>query len=54
MIGHAYLKLYPSRLFVYVKHLRTSNQPQPSLVQDVKLISTTIKKHSLLILSEIV
>ena len=29
MIGHAYLKLYPSRSFVYVKHLHTSNQPQP-------------------------
>ena len=33
MIGHAYLKLYPSRVFVYLKHLFTtsdSNQPQPT------------------------
>ena len=27
--GHAYFKLYPSRVFVYSKHLCTSNQPQP-------------------------
>jgi len=29
MIGHAYLKLYPPRVFVYLTHLCTSNQPQP-------------------------
>ena len=29
IFGHAYLKLYPSRVFVYLKDLRTSNQPQP-------------------------
>ena len=29
IFGHAYLKLYPSRVFVYSKHLCTSNQPQP-------------------------
>ena len=29
LIGHAYLKLYPSRVFVYLKHLCTSHQPQP-------------------------
>ena len=29
IFGHAYLKLYPSRVFVYLKHLCTSNQPQP-------------------------
>ena len=28
--GHASLKLYLSRVFVYSKHLCTSNQPQPS------------------------
>ena len=30
MIGHAYLNLYPSRVFVYLKHVYTRNQPQPS------------------------
>ena len=29
MIGNAYLKFYPSRVFVCLKHLCTSNQPQP-------------------------
>ena len=29
IFGHVYLKLYPSRVFVYLKHLCTSNQPQP-------------------------
>ena len=31
MISHAYLKLYPSRVFDYLKHIQvyTSNQPQP-------------------------
>ena len=29
MVSYAYLKLYPSRVFVYLKHLCTSNQPQP-------------------------
>ena len=29
IFGHAYLKLYPSRVFVYLKDLWTSNQPQP-------------------------
>ena len=29
MICHAYLKLSPSRVFVNLKHLYTSNQPQP-------------------------
>ena len=29
MIGTACLKFYPSRVFVYLKHLCTSNQPQP-------------------------
>ena len=29
IFGHAYLKVYPSRVFVYLKHLRTSNQPKP-------------------------
>ena len=29
IFGHAYSKLYPSRVFVYLKHLCTSNQPQP-------------------------
>ena len=29
MIGTACLKLYPSRVFVYLKHVCTSNQPQP-------------------------
>ena len=28
MIGHAYLKLYPSRMFIYLKHVCTRNQPQ--------------------------
>ena len=27
MIGHVYLKLYPSRVFVYLKHVCTRNQP---------------------------
>ena len=30
MIGDAYLTLYPSRVFFYVKHVYTRNQPQPS------------------------
>ena len=30
MIGDAYLTLYPSRMFFYVKHVYTRNQPQPS------------------------
>ena len=30
MIGHAYLKLYPSRVFVYLKHIYIRNQPQLS------------------------
>ena len=30
MIGQAYLKLYPSHVFVYLKHVYTRNQPQPS------------------------
>ena len=30
MIGHAFLTLYPSRLFLYLKHVHTRNQPQPS------------------------
>ena len=29
MIGTTCLKLYPSRVFFYLKHLCTSNQPQP-------------------------
>ena len=29
IFGHAYLKLYPSRVFVHLKDLWTSNQPQP-------------------------
>ena len=29
IFGLAYLKLYPSRVFVYLKHLCTSNQPRP-------------------------
>ena len=29
IFGHAYLKVYPSRVIVYLKHLCTSNQPQP-------------------------
>ena len=29
IFGHAYLKLYLSRVFVYLKHLCTSKQPQP-------------------------
>ena len=29
MIGNTCLKFYPSRVFVYLKHLCTSNQPQP-------------------------
>ena len=29
IFGYAYLKFYPSRLFVYLKHLCTSNEPQP-------------------------
>ena len=29
IFGHAYSKLYPSRVFVYLKHLCSSNQPQP-------------------------
>ena len=29
IFGHAYLKVYPFRVFVYLKHLCTSNQPQP-------------------------
>ena len=29
MMGHAYLKLYPSRVFVYLKHVNARNQPQP-------------------------
>ena len=29
IFSHAYLKLYPSRVFVYLKDLWTSNQPQP-------------------------
>ena len=29
IFGHVYLKLYTSRVFVYLKHLCTSNQPQP-------------------------
>ena len=29
MIGHDYSKLYPSRVFACLKHLCTSNQPQP-------------------------
>ena len=29
IFGHAYLKLYPSRVFVYSQHLCISNQPQP-------------------------
>ena len=28
MIGQVYLKLYPSRVFVYLKHVCTRNQPQ--------------------------
>ena len=28
MISHAYLKLYPSRMFIYLKHVCTRNQPQ--------------------------
>ena len=43
MIGHVYLKLYPSLVFVYLKHVCTRNQPQ-TLQQNVGLISTTIKK----------
>ena len=30
MIGDAYLALYPSRVFFYLKHVYTRNQPQPS------------------------
>ena len=30
MISQAYLKLYPSHVFVYLKHVYTRNQPQPS------------------------
>ena len=30
IFGHINLKLYPSRVSVYLKHLCTSNQPQPS------------------------
>ena len=30
IFGHAYLKVYPSRVFVYLKYFCTSNQPQPS------------------------
>ena len=30
MIGDAYLTLYPSRVFFYLKHVYTRNQPQPS------------------------
>ena len=30
MIGQAWLKLYPSHVFVYLKHVYTRNQPQPS------------------------
>ena len=29
MTGHAYFKLYPARMFIYLKHLCTSNQPKP-------------------------
>ena len=29
MIGTACLKFYPSRVFVYLKHLCPSSQPQP-------------------------
>ena len=28
MTGHAYLKLYPYCMFVYLKHVYTRNQPQ--------------------------
>ena len=28
MIGRVYLKLYPSPVFVYLKHVCTRNQPQ--------------------------
>ena len=30
IIGRAYLKLYPCRVFVYLKHVNNRNQPQPS------------------------
>ena len=45
MIGHVYLKLYPSRVFVYLKHVCTRNQPQ-TLREHVRrpLISTMIEK----------
>ena len=29
VMGHAYLKLYPSRMLFYLKNVNTKNQPQP-------------------------
>ena len=50
MIGNAYSKFYPSHMFVYLKHLCTSNQPQP-LRGNVRLPRTDqkIEKDALLI-----
>ena len=48
-IGHAYLKLYPSRVFVFLKHVYvyTRNQPhshREKTWEDLELIGTTIEK----------
>ena len=39
MIGDAYLTLYPSRMFFYVKHVGTRNQPQPSREKREKILN---------------
>ena len=33
IFDHAYFKLYPSRVIAYLKHLRTSTQPQPLIAR---------------------
>ena len=40
MIGHTHLKLYPSRVFVYHKHV----WPEINLGHYFELIGTTIEK----------
>ena len=39
MIGDAYLTLYPSRMFFYVNHVYTTNQPQPSREKREKILN---------------